>query len=57
MVGKLEVITEGTIEALVTADQGQALEQEPIDTGLYVLSVMNTVSLQETSQQHQLTES
>ena len=26
MIGKLEVITEGTIEASVTVDQGQVLE-------------------------------
>ena len=42
MIGKLEVITEGTIEASVTADQGQVLEQVPIETGLNVSSIENT---------------
>ena len=31
MIGNLEVITEGTIEVLVTVDQGQVLEQVPIE--------------------------
>ena len=53
MIGKLEVITEGTIEASVTADQGQLLEQVPIETELDVLSVKSMITLQETAQQCQ----
>ena len=34
MIGNLEVITEGTIEVLLTVDQGQALEQVPIEIEL-----------------------
>ena len=40
MIGKLEVITEGTIEASVTADQG---EQVPIETGLEYLIFKNMI--------------
>ena len=43
MTGKLEVMTEGTIEASVTVDQGQVLEQVPIGTELDVLSVENMI--------------
>ena len=39
MIGKPEVITEGTTEALVTVDQGQVLEQVPLEIGLNYLSV------------------
>ena len=56
MIGKLEVITEGTVKASVTVDQGQVLEQVPIGTGSDVLSVENMISLQETAQQHKQTE-
>ena len=45
MIGKLEVITEGTIEASVTVDQGQVLEQVPIETELDVLHVRNMIIL------------
>ena len=51
MIGKLEVITEGTIGASVTVDQGQVLEQVPIKIGLDVLSVESMIILQETAQQ------
>ena len=37
MIGNLEVITGGTIEALVTVDQGQDLEQVSIEIELDVL--------------------
>ena len=43
MIGKLEVITEGTIETSVTVDQGQVLEQVPIETGLDVSNVENMI--------------
>ena len=37
---KLEVIiSKGTMEASLTVDQGQVLEQVPVETGLDVLSV------------------
>ena len=36
MIGNLEIITEETIEASETLDQGQVLEQLPIGTGLDV---------------------
>ena len=39
MIGKLEVITGGTIEASVTVDQGQVLEEVPIEIGLDVSTV------------------
>ena len=57
MIGKLEIIIEGTIEASVTVDQGQVLEQVPIRTELDVLNVGNTIILQETVQQYEQTES
>ena len=47
MIGKLEVITEGIIKALVTVDQGQVLESVPIGIGLDVLSVESMIILQE----------
>ena len=43
MIDNLGVITEGTIEVLVTVDQGQVLEQVPIEIELDVLSVENTI--------------
>ena len=52
MIGSLEIITEGTIEASVRVDQGQVLEQVLIETELDVLSVDNMIILQETAQQH-----
>ena len=33
MIGKLEVMTKGTVEASLTVDQGQVLEQVLIGTG------------------------
>ena len=45
MIGNLEIITEGTIEASVTVDQDQVLEQVPIGTGLNVLSVESMIIL------------
>ena len=45
MIGKLEVMAEGTIEVSVTVDQGQVLEQVPIGTGLDVSSVKNMIIL------------
>ena len=52
MIGKLEVITEEIILASVTADQGQVLEQVPIETELGVSSVETMIISQETAQQH-----
>ena len=52
VIGKLEVITEGTIEALVTVDQGQILEQVPIEIGLDGLSVESKIISYESAQQH-----
>ena len=43
MKGKIEVITEKTIEASVTVGQGQVQEQVPIEIGLDVLSVESTI--------------
>ena len=43
MIGSLEIITEGTIEASVTVDQGQVLKQVPIETELDVLSVESMI--------------
>ena len=43
MIGNLEVITEGTIEVLVTVDQDQVLEQALIEIELDVLSVECTI--------------
>ena len=56
MISKPEALTEGTIEASVTVDQGQVLEQVPIWTGLEVSSVENMIILQETAQQQKQTE-
>ena len=47
MIGNLEVITGGTIEALVTVDQGQVLEQVPIEI---VLDVSSMITLQKAAQ-------
>ena len=49
MLGNLEIITEGTIEALVTVDQSQVLEQLLIETELDVLSVESMIILQGTA--------
>ena len=43
MIVNLEVITEGTVEALVTVDQGQVLEQAPIEIELGVSSVESMI--------------
>ena len=43
MVGNLEIITEETIGASVTVDQGQFLEQVPTGTGLDVSSVDSAI--------------
>ena len=45
MIGILEIITEGTIEASVTVDQDQVLEQVPVGTGLDVLNVKSMILL------------
>ena len=45
MIGNLEVITEGTIETIVTVDQSQVLERAPIEIDLDVLSVESTIIL------------
>ena len=50
MIGKLEVMTEGAIEASVKVDQGQILEQVPRGTELDVLSVENMIIFGETAQ-------
>ena len=55
MIG-IEEIIEGTIEASVTVDQGQAQGQVQIEMGLDVLSVKSTIILQEIAQQHKQTE-
>ena len=46
MIGKLEVIIEGKIEASVTVDQGQDQGCLQIEIGLDVLSVKSTIILQ-----------
>ena len=56
MIGNSEVKTEGTIEALITVDQGQVLEQVPRETELDVSSVESMIILQETGQQCKQTE-
>ena len=43
IIGNLEIITEGTIEASVTVDEDQVLEQVPIGTGLDVLNVESMI--------------
>ena len=50
MIGKTEVITEGTVEASVTVGQGQAPEQIQIEIGLDVLSAESMTILQEIAQ-------
>ena len=52
VIGKLETITEGTIEVLVTVGQGQVQEQVQRVIGLGVSNVKSTTILQETVQQH-----
>ena len=44
MIGNLEVIAGGTIEAFVTVDQGQVLEQVPIEIELDVSSVKSMIT-------------
>ena len=56
MIGNLEIITEATIEASLTEDQGQVLQQVPIGTGSDVLSVKSMIILPETAHQHKQTE-
>ena len=51
-----EIITEGTILALGTVDQGQILEWVPIETELGVLSVESMIISQGTAQPHKQTE-
>ena len=55
MIGNLEIIRGGTIEALVTVDQSQVLEQVPIETELDVLSVESTIISQGTAQPQEQT--
>ena len=43
MIGNLQVITEGIIEALVTVDQGHAQELLPIEIELDVLGVESKI--------------
>ena len=56
MIGKLEVMIEGTIEASVTVDQNQVLGWVQIEIGLDVSSVNSTIILQETTWQHKWTD-
>ena len=56
MIGKLEVIIEGTIEVSVTVDQGQVQGWVQIDIGLDVSSAERMTILQEIAQQHKQTE-
>ena len=56
MIGKTEAVTEGTIEVSVIVGLGQVHEQVQIEIGLDVLSAENMITLQETAQQHKLTE-
>ena len=55
MIGKLEVVIEGTIEASVTVDQGQVQGQVQIEIGLDDWSVESMTILKETAQQHKQT--
>ena len=50
MIGKTEVITEGTIKVSVTVGHGQVQEQVQTETGLDVSSAENMTILQETAQ-------
>ena len=52
MIGKLGIITEGTVEASVTVSQGQFQEQVQIDIRLGVSNIKSMTILQETAQQH-----
>ena len=56
MICRLEVITEGTIEASVTVGQGQVQEQVQIEVGLDFLNAKSMNILHETAQQHKQTE-
>ena len=56
MIGKTEVITEGTIEASVIVGLGQVQEQVQIEIGLDVLSAENMTISKETAQQHKQAE-
>ena len=56
MIAKLEVISEGTIEASVTVGQAQVQEQVQIEIGLDVSSAKSMTILQETAQWHKWTE-
>ena len=50
MIGNLEVTAGGALEALVTVDQGQVLNQAPIEIELDFLSVKSMIISQETAQ-------
>ena len=56
MMGKPEEITRRTIEASVTVDQGQVLEQVPMETESDVSSDEIMTISQDTAQQHKQTE-
>ena len=49
MIGKTEIVVEGTIEALVIVGLGQVQEQVQIEIGLDVSSAENMTILQETA--------
>ena len=44
MLGNLRIISGGTTETLVTVDQGQVLEQVPLEIELDVLNVEGTIT-------------
>ena len=50
MIGEIEEITEGIIEASIIVGQNQVQEQLLIQIGLHVLSAENMTILQETAQ-------
>ena len=56
MIGRLEVITEGMVEAPVTIGQGQVQEQVQIGIGLDVLNAQDMIISHETAQQYMCTE-
>ena len=56
MIGSLEKITKGTIEVSVTVDEGQVVDQVPIETELDVSSVESMIIFQETAQKQKQTE-
>ena len=56
MIGKIEVITEGTIEASVTVDQSQVQGWVQIEIGLDVLSIESMIISQETAPTNKQTE-